>query len=112
MTEEKGFLDRLFKLQENGTTVKIEFLAGITTFMTMAYILAVNPIILSAAGMDKGGCPYGNGPGLLLGNYLYGRFCQLSFRLGTRYGLKRIFCLYRRVTNGIFVGNGFVRRFC
>ena len=54
MTEEKGFLDRLFKLQENGTTVKIEFLAGITTFMTMAYILAVNPIILSAAGMDKG----------------------------------------------------------
>ena len=44
MTEEKGFLDRLFKLQENGTTVKIEFLAGITTFMTMAYILAVNPI--------------------------------------------------------------------
>ena len=43
-----------FKLQENNTTVKTEILAGITTFMTMAYILAVNPEILSATGMDKG----------------------------------------------------------
>ena len=44
-----------FKLKENKTTVKVEILAGITTFMTMAYILAVNPDILSVAGMDKGG---------------------------------------------------------
>ena len=45
-------LDKLFKLSKNGTTVKTEVVAGITTFMTMAYILAVNPSILSAAGMD------------------------------------------------------------
>lgn len=44
-----------FKLKENGTTVKKEVIAGITTFMTMAYILAVNPDILSATGMDKNG---------------------------------------------------------
>lgn len=44
-----------FKLKENKTTAKVEILAGITTFMTMAYILAVNPDILSVAGMDKGG---------------------------------------------------------
>ena len=45
-------LERLFKLKENSTTVKTEITAGITTFMTMAYILAVNPSILSDAGMD------------------------------------------------------------
>ena len=44
-----------FKLKENNTDVKTEVLAGITTFMTMAYILAVNPDILSVTGMDKGG---------------------------------------------------------
>ena len=45
-------LEKLFKLKKNGTTVKTEVMAGITTFMTMAYILAVNPSILSDAGMD------------------------------------------------------------
>ena len=48
------FLDNYFKLSENGTNTKQEFIAGITTFMTMAYILIVNPSILSAAGMDAG----------------------------------------------------------
>ena len=47
-------LDKLFNLKENHTDVKTEVMAGITTFMTMAYILAVNPNILSASGMDRG----------------------------------------------------------
>lgn len=47
-------LDKLFHLKENHTDVKTEVMAGITTFMTMAYILAVNPNILSASGMDRG----------------------------------------------------------
>lgn len=47
-------LERLFKLKENKTTKKREIMAGITTFMTMAYILAVNPLILSKTGMDSG----------------------------------------------------------
>lgn len=46
-------LEKIFKLKENNTTVKTEVLAGITTFMTMAYILAVNPGMLAAAGMDS-----------------------------------------------------------
>ena len=46
--------DRLFHLKENGTTVRRECFAGLTTFVTMAYILAVNPAILGAAGMDRG----------------------------------------------------------
>lgn len=45
-------LERVFKLRENHTNAKTEIMAGITTFMTMAYILAVNPSILSATGMD------------------------------------------------------------
>ena len=47
-------LETLFRLKENGTTVRIELVAGATTFLTMAYIVLVNPQILSAAGMDKG----------------------------------------------------------
>ena len=49
-----GYLEKRFRLKENGTTVKTEITAGATTFITMAYILAVNPLILSEAGMDKG----------------------------------------------------------
>ena len=45
-------LNKFFKLKENNTNVKTEITAGLTTFMTMAYILAVNPSILSDAGMD------------------------------------------------------------
>ena len=47
-------LEKLFHLKENQTDVRTEVMAGITTFMTMAYILAVNPSILSASGMDSG----------------------------------------------------------
>lgn len=48
-------MEQLFKLKAHNTNVKTEVMAGITTFMTMAYILAVNPGILSAAGMPAGG---------------------------------------------------------
>ncbi len=51
----QGFLERQFKLNANGTNVKTEILAGFTTFMTMAYILAVNPGMLAETGMDQGG---------------------------------------------------------
>lgn len=49
-----NFLEKVFHLKERGTDVKTEILAGITTFMTMAYILAVNPNILAESGMDRG----------------------------------------------------------
>jgi AGZA family xanthine/uracil permease-like MFS transporter len=44
----------MFKLQENGTTVRTELLAGLTTYVTMVYIAFVNPAILADAGMDRG----------------------------------------------------------
>lgn len=47
-------LEKLFKISEKGSTVKTEIIAGLTTFMTMVYILALNPSILSASGMDAG----------------------------------------------------------
>lgn len=49
-----SFIDRYFGLTASGTTVRTEVIAGVTTFLTMVYIVFVNPTILSAAGMDKG----------------------------------------------------------
>ena len=62
-------LEKLFHLKENRTDVKTEVMAGITTFMTMAYILAVNPNILSAAGMDRGAVFTATALMALLSNY-------------------------------------------
>src|SRR5712664_2513948 len=47
-------LERFFELEGHGTTVRTETVAGVTTFLTMAYIMFVNPLILADAGMDKG----------------------------------------------------------
>ena len=47
-------MEKLFKLKEHNTTVKTEIMAGITTFLTMAYIFAFNPNLLGASGMDSG----------------------------------------------------------
>ncbi|WP_449411598.1 NCS2 family permease [Methylobacterium komagatae] len=49
-----GFLERTFRLSEHGTTIRTEVLAGLTTFLTMAYIVFINPSILAEAGMPKG----------------------------------------------------------
>ncbi len=53
-TSLETFFDRQFGLIQNGTTVRTEFIAGVTTFLTMIYIVFVNPTILANAGMDKG----------------------------------------------------------
>lgn len=50
--QQQGLFQRVFKLQEHGTTAKTEVVAGFTTFLTMVYIVFVNPQILSVAGMD------------------------------------------------------------
>src|ERR1700756_4264552 len=53
-SSERAFLDRYFGLSESGSDVRTEFIAGITTFLAMVYIVFVNPQILGSAGMDKG----------------------------------------------------------
>ena len=49
-----ALLDRIFKLQAHGTTASTEVVAGMTTFITMAYIIFVNPQMMAASGMDQG----------------------------------------------------------
>src|SRR5246127_1978230 len=53
-SSERAFLDRYFGLSESGSDVRTEFVAGLTTFLTMVYIVFVNPLILGNSGMDKG----------------------------------------------------------
>ena len=74
-------LEKLFKLRENGTNVRTEVMAGITTFMTMAYILAVNPSILSATGMDSGAIFTSTALAAMIGTFLMAFFSNYSFAL-------------------------------
>lgn len=67
-----GLLENIFHLSENHTTVKRECLAGLTTFMAMAYILFVNPSILGASGMDKGAVFTATALSAILGCFLMG----------------------------------------
>ena len=72
-------LEKIFKLRENGTDVKTEILAGITTFMTMAYILAVNPGIMAEAGMDQGAVFTATALAALLGTLFMAFFANYPF---------------------------------
>lgn len=80
-----------FKLKENGTTVKKEVIAGITTFMTMAYILAVNPDILGAAGMNRHGVFVATVLSAVLGTVLMALLANYPFALAPGMGLNAFF---------------------
>lgn len=84
-------LEKIFKLKEHNTNVKTEIIAGITTFMTMAYILAVNPNILSAAGMDKGAVFTATALASFLGTVLMAIFSNYPFALAPGMGLNAYF---------------------
>ena len=84
-------LERFFKLKENGTDVKTEVLAGITTFMTMAYILAVNPSILAAAGMDQGAVFTATALAAVIGTLLMALLANYPFSLEPGMGLNAYF---------------------
>ena len=84
-------LEKVFKLKENGTTVKTEIVAGITTFMTMAYILAVNPSILADAGMDQGAVFTATALAALIGTLLMAVCANYPFALAPGMGLNAYF---------------------
>lgn len=86
-----NFLNTFFKLQENKTTVRTEIIAGITTFMTMAYILAVNPDILSAAGMDKGAVFTATAVASIIATLVMALYAKLPFALAPGMGLNAFF---------------------
>ncbi|MBQ2287740.1 MAG: NCS2 family permease [Lachnospiraceae bacterium] len=80
-------LERIFKLRENGTTVRTEVVAGITTFMTMAYILAVNPSILSEAGMDANAVLIATCLASFIGTMCMALMANMPFALSAGMGL-------------------------
>ena len=80
-------LEKLFKLKENNTTVKTEVAAGLATFMTMAYILAVNPSILSEAGMDANAVLIATCLASFIGTVCMALMANLPFALSAGMGL-------------------------
>ncbi len=84
-------LEKFFQLKDNKTTVRTEILAGITTFMTMAYILAVNPSILSATGMDKNALFTATALASVIATLVMALVAKLPFALAPGMGLNAFF---------------------
>ena len=102
---ETTFLGRVFKLKRNRTTVKVEVAAGITTFMTMAYILAVNPNILSIAGIPRGGVFMATAGAAVVGTLLMAFMSNYPFVLAPGMGLNAF------LTFGVVLGMGYSWQF-
>ena len=93
-------MEKLFHLKENRTDVKTEVMAGITTFMTMAYILAVNPNILSAAGMDAKAVLIATSLAAFFGTMLMALLANYPFSLAPGMGLNAYFAYTVVLTMG------------
>lgn len=84
-------MEEFFKLRERGTSVKVETMAGVTTFMTMAYILAVNPNVLGKAGMDQGAVFTATALASAIASFCMALFANLPFVLSAGMGLNAYF---------------------
>lgn len=84
-------MEKFFKLKEHGTNAKTEIIAGITTFLSMAYILAVNPSILSAAGMDSGAVFTATAVSAAFATVIMGVFANYPVALASGMGLNAYF---------------------
>ena len=84
-------MEKFFKLKENGTTVRTEILAGITTFLTMAYILIVNPLTLADAGMDFGAVFTATALSAAIATLVMALVAKLPFALAPGMGLNAFF---------------------
>lgn len=82
----EGFLDRFFKLKENDTSLKTEFIGGVTTFMTMSYIIFLQPAVLSLAGMDSGAVMVATCISSALATILMGLLAKYPFALAPAVG--------------------------
>lgn len=100
-TSQAGFLEKTFKLKEHHTDTKTEILAGITTFMTMAYILIVNPLILSDAGMDFGAVFTATALSSIIATLVMAFYANYPFALAPGMGLNAFFAY------GIVLGMGY-----
>lgn len=84
-------LEKLFQLKANGTTVKTEVIAGLTTFLTMAYIIVVNPDMLSAAGMDYGAVFTATCIAAAIGSLIMGLVANYPIALAPGMGINAFF---------------------
>lgn len=84
-------MDKFFKLKEHGTSRRTEMIAGLTTFLTMAYILAVNPSILGDAGMDRGAVFTATALTSAIASILMGLLANLPVALAPGMGLNAFF---------------------
>ncbi len=94
MQSNQSAVERFFHLSEKGTTISKEVVAGFTTFMTMAYILAVNPDMLSSTGMDAGAVFTATVLASIVGTLAMGLLANLPFALAPGMGLNAIFAFY------------------
>src|SRR3954471_17861400 len=83
-------LERYFSIRERGTTVRTEVLGGVVTFLTMAYIVFVNPAILSAAGMPLNALVVGTALAAAIFTALMGLMTNLPFALASGLGLNAV----------------------
>ncbi len=86
-----GLLDNYFEITKNGSNTKTEIVAGLTTFMAMAYILIINPSILSAAGMDQGAVFTATAIATVVSTLLTGIYAKLPFAQAPGMGLNAFF---------------------
>lgn len=86
-----GLLDNYFEITKNGSNTKTEIVAGLTTFMAMAYILIINPSILSAAGMDQGAVFTATALATVVSTLLTGIYAKLPFAQAPGMGLNAFF---------------------
>ena len=100
MTNNSGFFEKFFKLSEHGTNARTEVLAGFTTFMTMAYILIVNPLILADAGMDFGAVFTATALASLVATLIMAFYANLPFVLAPGMGLNAFFAYTVVLTMG------------
>lgn len=96
----RDILSRLFDLDRSTTNVKTEVIAGLTTFLTMAYILAVNPNILSVTGMDKGALFTTTVLAAVIPTLMMGLYAKLPFALAPCMGLNAFFAYTVCLTMG------------
>ena len=85
--ENKNMLQKLFGFNSHSMQVRTEILAGITTFLTMSYILAVNPSILGVTGMDKGAVFTATATASLIATLIMAVWAKLPFALAPGMGL-------------------------
>ena len=93
-------IQKLLGFDKQTMRIRTEVIAGITTFLTMSYILAVNPSILGTTGMDKGAVFTATA---LASPRLYG---QTAVRTSSEHGAERIFCFHAGAGHGIFLADG------